>query len=160
MFSNGGLFTFDVKLLAEGMRLTEEEVRSYFTDGRRISFVLERRIAREILQGKIAKSEGDAWDVIDSQGDYWEVRSLTKKLYFCPSYMVGKGRKFDEDGFLEKLSQIRGYVISDVTLFPNIPVWMVEASEVLEWYQDGELGAGTHTARAKVLKLIRGSLGL
>jgi hypothetical protein len=159
MEANGGLFTFDVELLASGMRITEEEVRSYFTDGRRISFVLERRIAREILEGTIAKSEGDAWDVVDAQGDFWEVRSLTKKVYFCPSYMVGKGRKFDEKGFLEKLSKIRGYVISDVTLFPNIPVWLVEAHEVLEWYQSGKLGAGTHTSRAKVLKLMTASLG-
>ena len=160
MISSGGLFTFDVSLLAQGMRITEDEVRSYFTDGRRISFVLERRIAREILEGKIAKSEGDAWDVVDANGDNWEVRSLTKKLYFCPSYMVGKGRKFDEAGFLDKLSQIRGYVISDITLFPDIPVWLVEAREVLEWYQKGELGAGTHTSRVKVLRLMRDSLGL
>jgi hypothetical protein len=160
MISNGGQFTFDVSLLAQGMRITEDEVRSYFTDGRRISFVLERRIAREILEGKLAKSEGDAWDVIDANGDNWEVRSLTKMLYFCPSYMVGKGRTFDEAGFLDKLSKIRGYVISDVTLFPTIPVWLVEASEVHQWYRDGKLGKGTHTSRARVLKLMRESLGL
>lgn len=160
MISNGGRFTFDVALLAQGMRITEDEVMSYFTDGRRISFVLERRIAREILQGKLAKSEGDAWDVIDSKGDFWEVRSLTKKIYFCPSYMVGKGRTFSEQGFLEKLAQIRGYVISDVTLFPDIPVWLVEASEVLEWYKSGELGSGTNTSRAKILKLMGDSIGI
>ncbi len=160
MFSNGGLFTFDIALLAEGMRITEDEVKGYFTDGRRISFVLERRIAREILEGKLAKSEGDAWDIIDANGDLWEVRSLSKTTYFCPSYMVGSGRKFDEAGFLDKLSRIRGYVISDITLFPEIPVWLVESREVLEWYKAKKLGAGTKTSRKRVLQLLSESLGL
>lgn len=160
MISNGGLFTFDVPLLAKGMRITEEEVRQYFTDGRRISFILERRTARELLEGKISKSEGDAWDVIDSHGDLWEVRSLSQKVYFCPSYMVGSGRSFDEAGFLKKLSQIKGYILADITLFPEIPVWLLEAEDVRKWYENGELGAGTHTSRKRVLELLKKSLGI
>lgn len=160
MISNGGLFTFDVPHLARGMRITEEEVGQYFTDGRRISFILERRTARELLEGQISKSEGDAWDIIDAHGDLWEVRSLSQKIYFCPSYMVGSGRSFDEAGFLKKLSQIRGYVLADITLFPEIPVWLVEASDVKTWYETGQLGAGTHTSRKKILDLLKNSLGI
>jgi hypothetical protein len=136
------------------MRITEEEVTQYFTDGRRISFVLERRIAREILEGRISVSEGDAWDIIDANGDKWEVRSLSQKIYFCPSYMVGSGRKFVEEGFLKKLEQIRGYVISDITQFPNVPVWLVESQEVLSWYRAGKLGAGTDTSRKRIISLL------
>jgi len=154
LISNGGLFTFDVELLARGMRITEEEVTKYFTDGRRISFVLERRIAREILEGKISDSEGDPWDIIDANGDKWEVRSLSQKIYFCPSYMVGSGRRFEEEGFLKKLEQIRGYVISDITQFPNVPVWLVESEEVLSWYRDGKLGSGTSTSRQRITSLL------
>jgi len=154
LISNGGLFTFDVELLARGMRITEEEVTKYFTDGRRISFVLERRIAREILEGKISDSEGDPWDIIDANGDKWEVRSLSQKIYFCPSYMVGSGRRFEEEGFLKKLEQIRGYVISDITQFPNVPVWLVESEEVLSWYRDGKLGSGTSASRQRITSLL------
>jgi hypothetical protein len=160
MFANGGLLTFDVKALSQGMRITEQEVIDYFTDGRRVSFVMERRIAREVFQGKLSSSEGKAWDIEDENGDRWEVRSLSKKIYFCPSYMVGKGRKFDEPGFLQKLETIRGYAISDITLFPEVQVWLIEGREVLDWYRRGELGKGTHTSRARALKLFKQSIGL
>lgn len=39
-------------------------------------------------------------------------------VYFCPGYMVGSGRAFEEDGFMEKLREIDGYVVSDITVFP------------------------------------------
>ncbi len=35
--------------------------------------------------------------------------------------MVGSGRSFDEDGFLDKLSEIDGYIIADIESFPKIP---------------------------------------
>jgi hypothetical protein len=116
---------------------------------------MERRIARELLQGELSSSEGAAWDVIDSDGNKWEVRSLTKQgMYFCPSYMVGKNRKYDEAGFLEKLNEIEGYAIADVLRFPNIPIWFVSKTLVQGWHQAGELGAKTKTGRTRVLKLL------
>lgn len=152
---NGQVFHFDIELLSSGMNITPEEVVQYFTDGRRVSFILERRIAREIMQGTIAQSEGAGWDVLDNAGGKWEVRSLSRQgVYFCPSYMVGSGRSFEEGGFLKKLSEIQGYVISDIESFPNIPVWIVEASDVLDWYKAGELGVNTKVSRTKALKLL------
>jgi len=76
------------------------------------------------------------YDIIDSEGDKWEVRSLTKDgVYFCPSYMVGSGRDFDEVGFLTKLNNIKGYVIADITKFPNIPFWIIPKSKVMSWWK-------------------------
>jgi hypothetical protein len=152
---NGQIFHFDVDLLSRGMNLTGDEVIQYFTDGRRVSFILERRIAREIMEGTIAQSEGAGWDVLDSNGEKWEVRSLSRQgVYFCPSYMVGSGRAFEEAGFLRKLDEIRGYVISDIERFPNVPVWIIEAKEVRDWWAAGELGVNSKISRAKALRLL------
>ena len=75
-------------------------------------------------------------------------------IYFCPSYMVGSGRSFDEGGFFAKLDEIEGYVVSDVTKFPEIPVWKLSAETVRRWYTSGALGAGTKVSRPRALALL------
>lgn len=137
------------------LKVGVDDVRAYFTDGRRVSFLLERRIAYEVVKGQLAPSEGAGFDLIDSTGKKWEVRSITSGgIYFCPSYMVGSGRQFDEPGFLRKLDEIEGYIVSDVEQFPNIPFWIVQKTTVLGWYNNNRLGAGTKISRARALALL------
>jgi hypothetical protein len=151
----GGILQWDLAAIAKALKISEPDVIEYFTDGRRVSFVLERRIAYEVLKGKLASSEGAGYDLIDASGKKWEVRSITSGgIYFCPSYMVGSGRKFEEKGFLAKLNEIEGYIVSDVESFPNIPFWMVSKTEVLRWYRDSKLGAGTKISRQRALNLL------
>lgn len=69
--------------------------------------------------------------------------------------MVGSGRQFDELGFLRKLDEIAGYIVSDVEGFPNIPFWIVQKTTVLGWYNSDQLGAGTKISRARALALLR-----
>ncbi|OGA46754.1 MAG: hypothetical protein A3F74_20710 [Betaproteobacteria bacterium RIFCSPLOWO2_12_FULL_62_58] len=138
------------------LKVGVDDVRAYFTDGRRVSFLLERRIAYEVVKGRLAPSEGAGFDLIDSAGRKWEVRSITSGgVYFCPSYMVGSGRQFDEPGFLRKLDEIEGYIVSDVEQFPNIPFWIIPKTTVLGWYNNDQLGAGTKISRARALGLLR-----
>lgn len=149
------LLTWELEALSKAMKLSVSEVIEYFTDGRRVSFILERRISREVVGGSLAASEGAAYDLLDASGGKWEVRSLTKSgIYFCPSYMVGSGRSFDERGFLAKLDDIEGYIISDVVLFPDIPVWVVSAEEVLTWWRRGQIGVNSKISRTKALQLL------
>jgi hypothetical protein len=145
----------EVGSLAELLRLTRPEVIEYFRDGRRVSFIIERRIAREILNGTLATSEGANYDVEDDRGGCWEVRSLTSGgFYFCPSYMVGSGRSFDEQGFLQKVNRIDGYWIADVTGFPCVPCYEVGAAEVLRWWRDRVLGATSKISFKKAKRLL------
>ena len=151
-----GYLQWNLEELRAAMHLDSEDVLAYFTDGRRVSFMLERRIMREVLGGRLAASEGDDHDLVDSQGRKWEVRSVSAGgIYFCPSYMVGSGRRFECDGFLRKLGQIHGYVISDITQFPRIPYWLVEASVVRQWWDGGRLLTATKIPRARALDLLR-----
>lgn len=141
-------------MLARAMQLRDADVREYFTDGRRVSFILERRIAREVLRGTLAPSEGDPYDAIDAQGGRWEIRSLSDGgIYFCPSHMVGSSRHFDEAGFMQKLDGIQGYVVSDIGRFPDVPYWRISSAQVRAWWRAGELGATSKIPRKKALQL-------
>ena len=63
-----GYLEWNLEELRAAMHLNAEDVLAYFTDGRRVSFMLERRIMREVLGGRLAASEGDDHDLVDSQG--------------------------------------------------------------------------------------------
>ena len=145
---------WNIAEISKALKLTEDQVKDYFTDGRRVSFMIERRLVK-FVGGTLSKSEGAGYDLIDSENNKWEVRSLTKDgIYFCPSYMVGSGRKFNEEGFLRKLREIKGYLISDITLFPSIPCWSIEHEKIQKLYFDGSLGGTTKITRNSFFKII------
>ena len=150
-----GRLTWDLEAVAKALKIQPDDVREYFTDGRRVSFILERRIAREVLRGQVAESEGADHDVLDAEGARWEVRSVTRGgVYFCPSYMVGSGRSFNEPGFLDKLRDLKGYILADVETFPDVPFYIVSADEVRTWWQARQLGTSTKVSRDKALRLL------
>jgi len=154
--SPNGRFTWDIEEISKALKITKEDVRVYFTDGRRVSFILERRLAYEVLKGRLAPSEGAGYDLIDQDGHKWEVRSITQGgIYFSPSYMVGSGRRFNQKGFLEKLNEVKGYILSDVESFPEVPFWIVPSSQVREWWERGFLGTTTKITREKALRLLK-----
>lgn len=142
------LFEWDLEALSSSMGILPADVEVYFRDGRRVSFLLERRIRDAFPGWKLAASEGAGYDLLDEVGGKWEVRSISKSIYFCPSYMVGSGRKFAEDGFFTKLDAIDGYICSDITTFPKVPVYIVPADLIRALYLDGKLGSSTLISRA------------
>ena len=145
--------------ISTALGIQVHEVREYFRDGRRVSFLIERRLAHKELGGKLAPSEGAAYDIMDGQGRKWECRSLSRNgVYFCPSYMVGSGRSFDRAGFLSKLESISGYIIADIDNFPRVPYWIVPREKVQEWWDTNKLGTQTKISREKALQLLEGRL--
>ena len=150
-----GVLSWDLAKISEALKIRPEDVRLYFTDGRRVSFLLERRLAHEVIKGTLAASEGAGFDLLDAQGRKWEVRSITRGgIYFCPSYMVGSGRSFEEAGFRAKLAEVEGYIIYDVESFPEVPFWIMPKTVVEAWWQQGKLGTGTKISRARALELV------
>jgi hypothetical protein len=151
-----GSLSWNLEQIAAALKISTDAVREYFTDGRRVSFILERRIANEVLKATLAKSEGAGYDLVDASGDKWEVRSISAGgVYFCPSYMVGSGRSFNEPGFLQKLSEIKGYILTDITSFPDVPFWIVKSETVKDWWQKRLLGSTTKVSRTAALNLLR-----
>ena len=151
-----GILVWNERSIAAALHLTADDVREYFTDGRRVSFLIERRIAREVMEGTLAKSQGARYDVLDPKGGKWEVRSISRGgIFFCPSYMVGSGRRFDEPGFLRKLEEIEGYVVADIESFPRVPFWIVDTPVVRRWRETGQLGKNSRISRPVALRLMR-----
>jgi len=133
-------------------KVSVEDVREYLTDGRRVSFMIERRLAREHPGWQLAPSEGAGYDLLDPAGGKWEVRSVTKSgVYFNPSNQVGSGRIFSEQGFQEKLNEIKGFILSDIVEFPTVYVYVVPVENVLRWHRQYLLGANAKVSRKKFL---------
>lgn len=145
---------WDIDEVASALKIDVTSVREYFTDGRRVAFLIERRIAYE--EGfRLASSEGAAFDLVDASGSKWEVRNITRSgIYFCPSYMVGSGRSFDTPGFLRKLQGISGYIVTDIESFPTVPYWILPRAAIERWWHSGRLGSTTKISREKALELV------
>lgn len=148
------MFEWDLAKLSDALQIPPNDVELYFRDGRRVSFLLERRIRDSFPGWRLASSEGAGYDLVDAEGTNWEVRSVSKNIYFCPSYMVGSGRSFQEAGFFTKLADIGGYICSDITTFPKVPVFVIPAELIMSLYKEGRLGGSTSISRAKFYETI------
>lgn len=143
---------WDEEELARAFKVSRDDVREYLTDGRRVSFIIERRLKWENPGWQLAPSEGAGYDLLDPDGGMWEVRSITRQgVYFNPSNQVGSGRRFNEDGFQLKMSGIKGFILSDIVGFPVVDVFVVPVANVLRWHSQHLLGANAKVSRAKFL---------
>jgi hypothetical protein len=146
---------WDEEDLARAFKVTTDDVREYLTDGRRVSFIIERRLKWENPGWELAPSEGAGYDLLDPEGGMWEVRSITGGgVYFNPSNQVGSGRKFNEDGFQLKMSGIKGFILSDIVGFPVVDVFVVPVENVLRWHRGQALGSNAKVSRDKFLKIL------
>lgn len=143
---------WDEDELARAFKVTTKDVREYLTDGRRVSFIIERRLKWENPGWKLAPSEGAGYDLLDPDGGMWEVRSITRQgVYFNPSNQVGSGRVFNEDRFQAKLGGIKGFILSDIVGFPVVDVFVVPVQNVLRWHSQQRLGTNARVSRSKFL---------
>lgn len=139
---------FDCERLADAFGVRSDDIRAFMTDGRRASFIIERRLVWSHPGWQLATSEGAGYDLSDPDGGRWEVRSITRRgVYFNPSAQVGIGRCFEEIGFFAKLSSIQGFILADITLFPTVCVYLVPVANVQRWYAERRLGTRTMVAR-------------
>ena len=140
--------------LSKSLKIRLEDVNEYFTDGRRISFLIERRLYLEHEGWMLAPSEGAHYDLLDPQRKKWEVRSLTKGVYFNPSKDVGSGRSFKEASFLTKLKLLEGFIIADILEFPKVQIYKISSNKILSLYQSGLLGKRAQVSRKKFMSII------
>jgi len=150
-----GTLSWNIDDLSKALVLPPDEVCNYFKDGRRISFLLERRLATEVLNARLASSEAADFDIIDNNGDKWEVRCVTNSgVYFCPSYMVGSGREFNIEGFIKKINNLKGYVLVDIVTFPIVKFWIVPVDIIQKLWDKSLLGPVTQVSRNSILNLL------
>lgn len=146
---------WDEEELARAFKVSPIDVREYLTDGRRVSFIIERRLKWENTGWKLAPSEGAGYDLLDPEGGMWEVRSITRQgVYFNPSNQVGSSRSFNEERFQLKLSGIKGFILSDIVKFPVVDVFVVPVENVLRWHSARALGSNARVSRTKFLGVL------
>lgn len=139
---------WDVSSLAASFGVLQDDVRAYLTDGRRASFMIERRLRKSNPGWALAPSEGAGWDLKDPQGQKWEVRSITNNgVYFNPSNQVGSGRTFNEAGFAAKLVGLKGYILTDLCTFPVVDCYQVNIDLIQKWIADKKLGINARVGR-------------
>lgn len=68
---------------------------------------------------------------------------------FQPFGAGRQGRYFEEKGFLAKLKAIEGFILADITKFPNVPIYVVPVDNVIRWYHAGDIGINAKVSRAK-----------
>jgi hypothetical protein len=150
-----GTLRWNERDLASALKLNLAEIKPYFKDGRRISFLLERSLVKKLMPGKLANSERDPYDIELVNGEKWEVRCMTERgVKFGPSKNIGGSRKFSERDFLLKLKSISGYAICDVTSFPSVQVYKIPSIEIHKLYKAGYLGSSASLSSAKKVKKI------
>ncbi len=139
---------WDAEELARAFKVTVPDIKEYLTDGRRVSFIIERRLKWENPGWSLAPSEGAGYDLRDPDGGLWEVRSITRSgVYFNPSSQVGSGRRFDEAGFRAKLGALKGFILSDIVGFPVVDLFVVPVEHVLRWHDMRQLGENAKVSR-------------
>lgn len=145
-------FKFKVNLtkIAQGMRLTKNEAKSFFNDGRIVGRYAEFVVQNKGL-GKRAKSEGSAYDNDMKDGQRLEVRSITKHVSFASSKEVGYGRKVTQNGWIEKLNAVDVWCLVD---FENLEEWQfifLTTAEVKEMAERNVMGKNRNVSRKKFL---------
>lgn len=140
--------SLDTESIADAFGVRPDDVIDNLKDGRAASRWMESMIKHQMsLDGH--DNDSDSYDVRDKQ-DKWEVRTLTNNgVYFCPNNMRGQGRAFEEEGFLEKLNEVEGYIICDVRKIPEIKFAVLSNVAVLDAYERGDLNKSTQISGSK-----------
>ncbi len=47
---SNGILDWDIKEIARALKINIDDVKEYFTDSQRVSFILERRLTHEVLK--------------------------------------------------------------------------------------------------------------
>lgn len=146
--------SWDVEVLARSLKIRQGSVYEVFSDGRMSCFIIERRLSAE-LKLDLVRGRGGSAELLDSKGQKWKPRYITDNgVAFCPSYMLGCGREFNEVQFIHELGLLKAFILCDVVSFPRIPCWVVGSETVKRWYFSGLLGAGSKISRIGALKLL------
>lgn len=125
------LYEFDLSGTISFGDLDESFLYDMFKDG---------RVCCEPLSRYLEKAFDDLIFVDKKGYDYlWKGRKLEKKqvtnsgLRFCPSAMIGTGRKVDFSKVVDHIMNNELlYVIADITTFPKIRVIFVEGTYLLD----------------------------
>ena len=115
--------------------LPKDTIYEIYKDGRVFSHLIERWIENVFPLKWIPKCK--TYDFIDINHNQYDQKTFTKNgCKFMPSNMIGTGRKFNREKFLEK-SKSLNYIIVDNIEFPLIKLKFIKGIELSQKYPKG-----------------------
>ncbi len=153
-----GALAFDVEKIAAGFVLPAVEVEAYFRDGRRFQplalIAIKRALAENGWSSLLLPGGGLGLRAPD--GLRWDVRVLVERLSFAPSWMKGKGRRFEPLSFDRYMANLGGVFVLDAQRFGRCPYWRVSGPMLLEWFRSGVLGVRAEVKRGDLAGILEG----
>ena len=107
-------FTHKIENFSFG-NLSKEYITEIFKDGRPFSYFIEKWLEQNYPLKHITGCK--SYDFVDINNDQilYDEKTFTKKgCNFCPSNMLGQGRTFNEEVFIEKSNKL----IFCIEIFP------------------------------------------
>ena len=124
--------------------LSQSICETIFKDGRIFSHFIEKWLDNtfeELTWVGGCKS----YDFIDNEGNKYDEKTFTKGgCKYMPSKMIGAGRKFNKEDFLEKANNLI-YIIVDNTNFPEIKIKFKKGSDLIKKYPRGNISKNKRT---------------
>ena len=137
-------FIHDISDVSFG-NLPKEMIFEIFKDGRPFSHFIERWLPEQNYPlVHISGCKDHDFTDLNYPVTRYDEKTFTKGgCRFCPSNMIGQGRKFDEEKFREKTVKLIFCIVSNVA-FPRIKVRFVRGSELIKLYPRGEIPLKDH----------------
>lgn len=125
-------------------KLSEIVILEILKDGRPFSHFIEHWL-EETYPLKHIKGckEYDFIDINNSEIKYDEKTFTKGGCKFCPSSMLGTGRKFNKEIFQEKANNMIYIIVSNINL-PEIKIKFVSGSELIKTYPNGTIPLSDH----------------
>jgi len=119
--------------------LSQEKVNNLFRDGRRASGFLEMQSEEWFPSLTFVDKKG--YDFIGVNNLRYDAKCFTKGgAKFCPSVMLGAGRRVDEHALWEHAMDM-GYIFCDIVDFPKVSVIFKWGSDLTR-YRKGSIPFG------------------
>ena len=125
-------------------KLPSHTIHEVLKDGRAFSYFIEPWLTQlyPLIHVKGYKDH----DFIDTKTQSVKFDEKTFTVNGCkyvPSHMIGSGRKFNQDKFIEKANNLVYVIVSNIN-FPHINVKFVEGKELIKKYPKGGIPLGDH----------------
>ena len=136
-------FTHNIDNLTFG-NIPQNILIEIFKDGRAFAHFIEKWL--EINYPLIHVSGCKKYDFLDANNPLilYDEKTFTKLgCKYCPSNMLGQGRKFDQEEFENKSKKLTFCIVSNVN-FPEIKIKFVKGEDLLKLYPKGNIPLKDH----------------
>lgn len=137
------IIQWNMKDLIRSLGVEEPHVLRFLKDGRNSAFLLKFRLSIE-LGWELVEGQNAPTHLISKDNKIWIIKTCTpiSGVSFCSNSMIGKGRKFESNKFIDSLKEHEGFLVADVSDFPTVEIYQISSREIFNLYMQGMLNEG------------------